>query len=59
MSDPPRHLGERRLTDGTTRPTIELPNGHQNVGGDGERIYAPWLPLAEQLAIVDVLPGDY
>jgi hypothetical protein len=37
MNEPPRQLGERRFTDGTTRPVFVGADGRQYVEDDGER----------------------
>ena len=52
MSDQPRQLGERRFTDGTTRPVFELPDGRQYVEDDGERVEGTWLLPDDEPAIV-------
>jgi hypothetical protein len=56
MSNRPRHLGERRFTDGTTRPVYEDPDGRQYVEDDGVRVYGTWLPLADESLTV---PGRH
>jgi hypothetical protein len=48
MRDQPRQLGERRFTDGTTRPVSADADGRQYVEDDGVRAYGIWLPPADK-----------
>jgi hypothetical protein len=52
VTDQPRPIGERRFTDGTTRPVFELPDGRPYVEDHGERVEGSWPPPAAEPAIV-------
>ena len=58
MSYQPRLIGERRFTDGTTRPVFELPDGRQYVEDHGERVEGTWLPPADEPVAVDTATGS-
>ena len=56
MRDQPRQLGERLITDGTTRPVFEDADGRQYVGDGGERAWR-WRPVQREQAPSSPLPA--